>query len=71
MKEEVLSLAVEECEIPLPDALVESQLDVMVNQFSQRLSMQGISLEQYLALSNSNMDDFKRNYGHKPRKMQV
>ncbi|QGU00065.1 Cell division trigger factor [Candidatus Syntrophocurvum alkaliphilum] len=60
MKEEVLSLAVEECEIPLPDALVESQLDVMVNQFSQRLSMQGISLEQYLALSNSNMDDFKK-----------
>ena len=32
----------------IPDAMVDFQVDQMVDEFKQRLSYQGLSLEQYV-----------------------
>lgn len=59
-KEAVLNKAVALCEMDLPDAVVEMQLEGMMEQFAQRLAAQGLSLEQYFQLSGMSVDAFKQ-----------
>ena len=42
----------------IPDAMVDFQVDQMVDEFKQRLSYQGLSLEQYVQFSGR----FKRKH---------
>lgn len=58
IKQEVLEKALEQQEILVPAAAVDVQLERMLEQFSQRLATQGLSLEQYFQLTNSSEDDF-------------
>ncbi len=57
LKEVVKGMTVE-----LPEVMIETQLDQIANDFAQRLQMQGITLEQYLEMIQSNMDDFRKNF---------
>ena len=45
----------------IPDAMVDFQVDQMVDEFKQRLSYQGLSLEQYVQFSGQNMDALREN----------
>ncbi len=58
LKEEVLSKAIEGCEIDVPAAVVKIQLNNMLRQFGDRLRMQGLSLEQYFQLTGSTPESF-------------
>lgn len=40
----------------IPDAMVDFQVDQMVDEFKQRLAYQGLSLEQYVQFSGQSMD---------------
>jgi trigger factor len=44
---DVIRVAVENAAVEIPDAMIERQIDRMLNDFRYRLSMQGISLEDY------------------------
>lgn len=59
-KDAVVGKAAESCEIAIPDAVVEVQLDNMLEQFSQRLASQGLSLEQYFQFTGTSMEDFRQ-----------
>lgn len=50
---------VENVEVEIPSAMIDSEVEQMVEQFSQNLAYQGMSLEQYLAYTNTNSEDFK------------
>ena len=52
---------VEASEMDIPDAMVDFQVDQMVDEFKQRLSYQGLSLEQYVQFSGQNMDALREN----------
>ena len=52
---------VESSEMDIPDAMVDFQVDQMVDEFKQRLSYQGLSLEQYVQFSGQNMDALREN----------
>ena len=52
---------VESSEVDIPDAMVDFQVDQMVDEFKQRLSYQGLSLEQYVQFSGQNMDALREN----------
>ena len=43
-------------QIDIPDAMVDFQVDQMVDEFKQRLAYQGLSLEQYVQFSGQSMD---------------
>ena len=43
-------------EMDIPDAMVDFQVDQMVDEFKQRLAYQGLSLDQYVQFSGQNMD---------------
>jgi trigger factor len=58
IKREVLAQALLKCEIPVADAVVDIQLERMLEEFGQRMALQGLSLEQYFQITGSNSEDF-------------
>jgi len=58
IKQEVLAQALGQCDIPAADAVVNAQLDRMLEQFGQRMAAQGLSLEQYFQFTGSNPEAF-------------
>lgn len=49
----VIDAIIEKSEMEIPDAYVKTVQKQMVNEFAQRIQMQGISYEQYLSLMGS------------------
>lgn len=43
----------------IPDAMIESEIDRMVNDFSYRLMYQGIKLDEYLKYMGTSMEQFR------------
>lgn len=50
----VIEAIVEASEMDIPDAMVETQQRQMVDEFAQRISMQGLSVEQYFQFTGTN-----------------
>lgn len=46
--------AVAVCEMEIPEAMLETQQKQMLDEFAQRISMQGLSMEQYFQFTGSN-----------------
>ena len=53
----IIDHAVETSTLELPDALVDSEVDVMVEELRARLAAEGISLSQYLAATQPDVPD--------------
>ncbi len=53
-EEASVKAAVEDAEMEIPEAMLETQQKQMVDEFAQRITMQGISMEQYLQLTGTN-----------------
>ena len=45
--------AVKACEMEIPDAMLETQQRQMVDEFAQRITMQGMSMEQYMQFTGA------------------
>ena len=43
----------------IPQAMIESQIDSIVQDFGYRLQMQGMGLEQYLKMTGTEMGAFR------------
>lgn len=50
----IMSKVVDNASVDLPDSLVDSEIQIMIDNMKQRLSMQGLSFEQYLQFSGKN-----------------
>ncbi|MDE6663278.1 MAG: trigger factor [Lachnospiraceae bacterium] len=53
-EEAVIDAIIEDAEMDIPDAMIETQQKQMVDEFAQRISMQGLSMEQYLQFTGTN-----------------
>ena len=49
-------------EVEIPDAMIEGEIDRIVQDFSYRLMYQGLKLEDYLKYMNLKMEDFRAQY---------
>ena len=49
-------------EVEIPDAMVEGEIDRIVQDFSYRLMYQGLKIEDYLKYMNLKMEDFRAQY---------
>ncbi|MEN6327309.1 MAG: trigger factor [Syntrophomonas sp.] len=58
VKNQVTEKALEKCEMVVADAVVKAQVQRMMHEFEQRMTFQGLSLEQYYQLTNSNEEQF-------------
>lgn len=55
----VIEKIVENATMEIPDAMIEQQLNQMLQEYAQQLSYQGLSLEQYMQFTGMTMDVMK------------
>ena len=57
-----LDLIVENMTVELPEVMVERQLDRIAEDFANRVSAQGITMDAYLQMSGMDMESFRKNF---------
>jgi trigger factor len=58
-KQEAIDKIVEASEMELPDAMVLTRADEIINQFAQQLSQQGLSMDQYMQYAGTDIDQLR------------
>ena len=53
-EEAVIEAIIEASEMDIPEAMIETQQRQMVDEFAQRITMQGLSMEQYFQFTGTN-----------------
>ena len=59
MENVLVEKAVEGAAMDIPDAMIDSQVEQMIDEFKQRVTYQGISFEQYLQFTGQNPEAFQ------------
>ena len=54
-------------EVEIPDALIEKQIDNMVQEMSYRMMYQGLKLEDYLKYTNQTMEAYRETFREKAK----
>ncbi|MCQ2082209.1 MAG: trigger factor [Lachnospiraceae bacterium] len=52
----VIEAIVKDAEMDIPEAMLKTQQEQMIDEFAQRMSMQGLSMEQYYQFTGSSYD---------------
>ncbi|MEG2275265.1 MAG: trigger factor [Clostridia bacterium] len=55
----VVDALVEQVEVEIPEAMIETEIDKMMEDFSQNLAAQGFTMDKYLEIINSDADAFR------------
>ena len=56
---EAIDKIVDKSTMELPDAMIDTQCENMINQFAQQMAQQGLSMDQYLQFSGLTIDQLK------------
>lgn len=62
LEDEIVKKITDNAQTEIPDALIEGQIDRMVQEMQYRLSYQGLKLEDYLKYLNKSMEDYRNEY---------
>ena len=62
MENKLVDLAIEKMEGEIPDAMYESKMDELVQDFEYRLQQQGMSLKSYLQYLGQDLSQFRSNF---------
>lgn len=57
--DELLAAAAKNVTVDVPDAMVDEEVNRMINNYKQHLSMQGLTIEQFYQITNSTEADLK------------
>lgn len=57
--DEVLKKAVENMAVEINEEIIHEEIHRMINQYSEQLKMQGLSIEQYLEFTKTSMEDLE------------
>lgn len=61
-QEAVIKAVCEDIQVEIPSGMVESEIDNMLKDIEQRLSYQGLKLEQYLQMMGKTEEEMKKEY---------
>ena len=50
----------------IPEAMIETQCENMINEFAQRIAQSGLSMEQYMQFSGMTIDGLKEQVQEQP-----
>ncbi len=62
LEDEIIKKITETSDVEIPDAMIENQIDRMVQEMEYRLQYQGLRLADYLKYMNKSMEDFRKDY---------
>ena len=69
LEDAILKKITAESKMEIPEALIDSQTERMVEEFAYRLSYQGLKFEDYLKYTKKTMDDVKKDYREQAEEM--
>lgn len=55
----VVDKAVENATMEIPEAMIDTQVENMVDDFARRIQSQGLSMEQYMQFTGATVDSLK------------
>jgi trigger factor len=58
-EDEAIQKIIDKSKMELPDAMIDTQCETMVEEFAQRIAQSGLSMEQYLQFSGLTIDGLK------------
>ena len=58
-EDEAIARIIEKSEMEIPEAMIETQCENMVNDFAQRIAQSGLTMEQYMQFSGMTLDKLK------------
>lgn len=58
-REAVINQVTDNAEVDLPDAMIDTELEQMMQEFEQRLQQQGMAMDDYYQFSGQSEDDLK------------
>ncbi|PTH57295.1 trigger factor [Staphylococcus agnetis] len=58
-KEEAITKAIDNAKVDIPNAMIKTEEDRMVQEFAQRLQQQGLNLETYFQISGQSEEDLR------------
>lgn len=58
-EDEAIAKIIEKSTMEIPDAMIDTQVQNMIQEFAQRMAQQGLSLDQYMQFSGMTMDKLK------------
>ena len=61
-EEELINKLVDVCTMDIPQAMIESDIDMKINEYAYQLQQQGISLDMYLQYMGQTMDSMREAY---------
>jgi len=62
LEDEIVKKITETSDVEIPDAMIENQIDRMVQEMEYRLQYQGLKLADYLKYMGKSMEDFRKDY---------
>ncbi|MBO7187299.1 MAG: trigger factor [Clostridia bacterium] len=62
LENKMIEFITDASEVEIPDALIESQIDYMVQDMEYRMSYQGLKLEDFLKYTNQTMEDYRKSF---------
>ncbi len=64
----MLDKIAENTEIKIPDAMIEEQIEEMIQEFEYRIAYQGLKIEDYYKYTNSSRDELRLRYNEQAQK---
>ena len=58
-EDEAIQKIIDKSKMELPEAIIDTQCETMVNEFAQRIAQSGLSMDQYLQFSGMTVDQLK------------
>lgn len=69
IEDKIVEKISENATVEIPDAMIEGQIDNMVQEMEYRLSYQGLKLADYLKYIGQTMEDYRKNYREQAEKI--
>jgi trigger factor len=58
-EDEAIKKIIDKSTMEIPEAMIETQCENMINEFAQRIAQSGLSMEQYMQFSGMTIDGLK------------
>ena len=68
LENKMIEFFTDSAEVEIPDAMIENQIDYMVQDMEYRMSYQGLKLEDFLKYTNQNMADYRKTFTEQAKK---
>ncbi len=64
----IIEEVVKNAEVEIPQAMIDTQIDRMINDFAQRMQYQGMNLDMYLQYTGSTIEQMRENFKEQAEK---